>query len=271
MSDQPSEEDSSSWTTSDSSSDKALLSVSTSNTDATTHKSRFLVTLAPRLGAIVAVVLTVALACVNMKCPLGVSVSAWTENYKWMSSSSSSSSSSSTRSTVHRGLYHPKGDIRKYFLCTRIMSNSDRNYDNSLDVDEYRVFINALADETFGMNLGRDSTSTSASASSSSSTGSTGATTNTLPLQLQDIFTDYANRTEGKSSDIIDIYGSGSGEQSGISAEQQNLLEGLCNATNYALQSLFKDEAERLGVQEKSGEIHDEDAVSTFVFVLSVN
>lgn len=138
----------------------------------------------------------------------------------------------------HRRLHHPR-EIKEYLQCTRILANSDRNYDNSLDIDEFKDFSNTLADERIGVSIG-DNTN--------------------LPKQLKAIFVDYAARTEGKSNKIIDIYGSRNGERDGITAHQEELLEDLCNVTSVTLHELLHKEEEHLDKGlEGVGEMHEED------------
>ena len=69
-----------------------------------------------------------------------------------------------------------------------------------------------------------------------------------LDKSLKEIFNKYAKATEGKSTEIIDIYGSRNGERDGITSHQEDLLEGLCNATDTTLGKMFKDEHKALGV-----------------------
>ena len=127
-----------------------------------------------------------------------------------------------------RRLHHPHGEIKKYLMCTRLLAKSDGNYDNSLTMDEFRDFSNQLADESMGVTLGADGDGT-------------------LPAELQKVFVDYATKTEGRSKQIIDIYGSRNGERNGITAHQEQLLEDLCNETSVILDGLFSEEAKMLG------------------------
>ena len=125
-----------------------------------------------------------------------------------------------------RRLHHPHGEIKKYLMCTRLLATSDGNYDNSLDLNEFQDFSNHYADESMGVTLS-DATS--------------------LPEPLQAVFRDYAEKTDGRNNQIIDIYGSRNGERNGITARQEELLENLCNETSVILDGLFSEEAKMLG------------------------
>ncbi|CAB9524883.1 expressed unknown protein [Seminavis robusta] len=170
------------------------------------RQSRYLAILAPLVGALV----VLAMATVSMDRP--DQVSEWTVG-------------TFLPEFMHRRLHHPHGEIAKYFACTRVLASSDHDYDNALNLEEYKSFMNTYADEHWSQQVGED-----------------------LPTELKEIFNKYAKATEGKSTDIIDIYGSRNGERDGISAHQEDLLEGLCNATDVTLGEMFKSEHETLGV-----------------------
>jgi hypothetical protein len=128
---------------------------------------------------------------------------------------------------MHRRLYHPH-NAAAYFSCTRMLSQSDKNYDNSLTMDEFKGFTNMYADDRYGTSVGQN-----------------------LPKDLREIFNTYAAETEGKSNQIIDIYGSRNGERDGITKHQEDLLEALCNATSNTLEDMFGKEHKELGVTAK--------------------
>jgi hypothetical protein len=125
---------------------------------------------------------------------------------------------------MHRRLFHPH-DAPAYFACTRMLSTSDTDYDNSLTMDEFKGFTNLYADDKYGTTVGQN-----------------------LPKDLREIFNQYAAETEGKSNQIIDIYGSRNGERDGITKHQEDLLEELCNATSNTLDKMFGIEHKYLGV-----------------------
>ena len=122
-----------------------------------------------------------------------------------------------------RRLYHPH-NAAAFFLCTRMLSNSDGNFDNSLTMDEFKEFANTYAEHKYSTTVGQN-----------------------LPKDLREIFNKYAQETEGKSNQIIDIYGSRNGERDGITKHQGDLLEALCNATSNTLDNMFAQEQKDLG------------------------
>ena len=212
-------------TASDNHEETTPLTAPAPNAETTSRRSYFKGTVAPLVGALVVLALA---ACSMNNNP--EQVTEWTDTFgsyqEWFGMSS------------HRRLHHPH-EIKKYLMCTRILASSDRNYDNALDIDEFKDFSNRLADESLGVSLGNS----------------------LLPKELKGIFVDYAARTEGRSNQIIDIYGSRNGERDGITAHQEELLENLCNETSYTLGDLLKEEAAMLSKSLTDGEMHETDHV----------
>lgn len=152
-------------------------------------------------------------------------VTALTDSYEWL---------------MHRRLHHPHGELRKYLMCTRLLSTADKNWDNSLDLVEFADFSNSLADARWSQQVGQN-----------------------LPKQLRVVFTEYATRTEGKSNSIIDIYGSRNGERDGITGHQEELLEELCNVTGTTLENMFGAEHARVAPVGAEIGVKQEETVPT--------
>jgi len=141
----------------------------------------------------------------------------------------------------HRRLHHPHGNLKFYLACTRLLSDCDKDYDNSLTIEEYKEFTNKVADKKYKKQIH-----------------------NTMPKELRELFAKYSGLTEGKSNQIIDIYGSRNGERDGISGKQESYLEELCNSTNVEIDNLFADQAAAEGenvteLEECLEEIIDEE------------
>lgn len=156
---------------------------------------------------------------------------------------------------AHRRLYHPH-NVALFLNCLHMMDHSDTNWDNSLDIGEYKDFSNALAQHLYDKEIGQS-----------------------LPKDLKSVFTDYAEKTDGKSNQIIDIYGSGPGEGDGVEKIQLRMLDELCNETAVAIDALFKEEHERvdrgnvLGGTEGAEAVqaaHNSNNVSTIVSLVCV-
>lgn len=126
-----------------------------------------------------------------------------------------------------RGLFERSGE---FLHCMKMMDESDTNWDNSLDMDEFRDFSNKMADHLYAHEFGTN-----------------------LPKELKDVFADYAEKSEGKSNQIIDVYGSGDGEGNSVCVGQLRMLDELCRDTEGKIVAMFDDKYERLGHQAPPG------------------
>jgi hypothetical protein len=142
----------------------------------------------------------------------------------------------------HRRLYQP-ANVGQYLHCMKLMDSSDTDWDNSLDIDEYKDFSNKLADHYYGQQVG-----------------------NVLPKELKDIFTDYAEKTDGKSNQIIDIYGSGVGEADSVEVAQLRMLDQLCQDTSSQIDAMFEAEHARVDPDAKEGAVGTSGTVSLYVY-----
>lgn len=174
--------------------------------EAGARRARYLAVSVPLLSAMVLLLLAV-LDPNNSSGMVSQEVSEWMPSYMMVG---------------RRRLHHPH-NLRLYLSCTRILDQSDVNWDNSINIDEFKVFSNSMADHMYTQQIGSD-----------------------LPRALSDIFTEFAEKSDGKSTKIIDIYGSGPGERDGVTKAQEEMLEELCNKTAAHIDSMFKDEHDRV-------------------------